>query len=98
MRAVRTIGCSSLCHPGSHRQGFLSPAVQSMTVRSTPSQSRLSSFPTTSNRTGEFDMRNPFIPSRSTICRLADTALIFGVAAAGLVAVIAATLRQMGAL
>ena len=40
-------------------------------------------------------MENPFIPSRSRICRVADIALIFGVVIAGLVAVIAAVCNQM---
>ena len=40
-------------------------------------------------------MENPFIPSRSRICRLVDMALIFGVVVAGLVAVIAAVCNQL---
>jgi len=103
MRAARAVGCSSLCHPGFHRQGDRwsrsggrsSPAVQSKTVRATPSSSRVSEFATTPNRTGRIDMENPFIPSRSRICRVADIALIFGVVIAGLVAVIAAVCNQM---
>ncbi|WP_349433614.1 hypothetical protein [Pararhizobium sp. A13] len=40
-------------------------------------------------------MENPFIPSRSRICRVADMALIFGVVVSGLVAVIAAVCSQL---
>ncbi|WP_281288946.1 hypothetical protein [Rhizobium straminoryzae] len=40
-------------------------------------------------------MKNPFIPSRSPICRVADWLMIFGLAIAGLVAVIAALLSQV---
>lgn len=103
MRAAPTIGCSSLCHPGFHRQGDRfsrsggrsSPAVQSKTVRATPSPSSVSEFATTPNRTGRIDMENPFIPSRSCICQVADMALIFGVVVAGLVAVTAAVCSQL---
>lgn len=38
---------------------------------------------------------NLFIPARSAICRAADTALIFGVVAAGLAAAIAVAFRQL---
>jgi hypothetical protein len=41
------------------------------------------------------DMQNPFIPSREPICRIADTALVFAVAAAGAAAVAAAVVRQI---
>ncbi len=40
-------------------------------------------------------MENPFIPSRSPVCRLADWLLIFGLAIAGLVAAIAALISQV---
>lgn len=43
----------------------------------------------------KIDMGNPFIPSREPICRIADTALIFAVAVAGVVAVAVAVLRQL---
>lgn len=36
----------------------------------------------------------PFIPAHSTICRAADTALLFSVALFGLVAVVIAIVRQ----
>ncbi|WP_455270335.1 hypothetical protein [Rhizobium herbae] len=39
-------------------------------------------------------MKNPFIPSRSPICRLADTVLVFSITIAGLVAVLAAIANQ----
>jgi hypothetical protein len=40
-------------------------------------------------------MRNPFIPSRSRICRLADMVLIFAVSAAGLSAAVVSLLLQV---
>jgi hypothetical protein len=40
-------------------------------------------------------MENPFIPSRSIVCRLADWLLIFGLAIAGLVAATAALISQV---
>ena len=43
----------------------------------------------------KIDMQNPFIPSREPICRIADTALIFAVAVAGVAAVAAAVIRQI---
>lgn len=105
MGVARTIGCSSLFYPEFHRQGDRfsrsggrsSPAVQSKTVRATSSQFRVSEFATMPIRTGKIDMENPFIPSRSRICRVADMALIFAVAVAGLAAVIAAVLNQIKA-
>lgn len=45
--------------------------------------------------TDKIDTRNPFIPSTSPICRMADTALIFGVAAAGLLAVLVSLAMQV---
>ncbi len=40
-------------------------------------------------------MRNPFIPSQSRVCELANLVMIFGVTAAGLFAAIAALLVQV---
>jgi len=40
-------------------------------------------------------MRNPFIPSRSPICRAAETFLIFAMAAAGFAAAAMCLLGQM---
>ncbi|MBP1844792.1 hypothetical protein J2046_003059 [Rhizobium petrolearium] len=42
-------------------------------------------------------MKNPFIPSHSPICRVADLIMIFGIAVAGLVAAIAAVFVQVSA-
>lgn len=103
---VLTAGRSSLCYPipaAADRQNVLRtrfcgksvPAVRSMPVSATPSLSPVSTIATTANRTGEIDMRNPFIPSRSRICNWVETALIFGVAAMGLIAVVVATYRQL---
>lgn len=40
-------------------------------------------------------MRNPFIPSRSPVCRAADQVLMFSVALAGCAAVIAVFVKQI---
>jgi hypothetical protein len=40
-------------------------------------------------------MRNPFIPSRSPVCRAADTFLISSVVVAGVVAAILSLAHQM---
>lgn len=52
--------CSSLCHPGSHRQGCHSPAVQH--CRATLEASGGSPIRTTSKAADDFDGRNPFNP------------------------------------
>ncbi|MGC4409579.1 MULTISPECIES: hypothetical protein [Rhizobium] len=44
----------------------------------------------------KIDNRNPFIPSLSPVCRLADAALLFSVVLFGLVAAGAVVLRQIG--
>lgn len=46
-------------------------------------------------RQREIDIRNPFIPSLSPVCRVADQGLLFCVALAGLVAVVASFLSQV---
>ena len=43
----------------------------------------------------KIDMPNPFITTRSPICRAADYALIFITAAGGIAAVLAAVLRGL---
>lgn len=52
--------CSSLCHPGFHRQGCYSPAVQH--CRATLEASGGSLMCTTSKVGEDFDGRNPFNP------------------------------------
>jgi hypothetical protein len=52
--------CSSLCHPGFHRQGRHSPAVQH--CRATLEASGGSLMRTTSKAADDFDGRNPFNP------------------------------------
>lgn len=47
------------------------------------------------NRHTEIVMKNPFIPSFSPICRVADTVLLFAISAAGLIAVSIALVRQV---
>lgn len=106
MSVALTAGRSSPCYPvpaSAGRQNVLRtrsggksvPAARSLPVSATTSLSPVFSIATTPIRTGEIDMKNPFIPSRSRICQWADTALIFSVVAAGLVAAMAATLRQL---
>lgn len=46
-------------------------------------------------RRSEIDMRNPFIPASSPVCRLAETALMFCVALAGLAAAVIALVRTL---
>lgn len=48
-----------------------------------------------SKRRSEVDTRNPFIPSSSPVCRVADQVLVFSVALAGVVAGVAAILKQV---
>ncbi|CAH0339614.1 hypothetical protein [Rhizobium sp. CECT 9324] len=43
----------------------------------------------------EIDSRNPFIPSSSPVCRVADLVLLFSVALAGLVAAAVALFVQL---
>jgi hypothetical protein len=40
-------------------------------------------------------MRNPFIPSRSRVCDLANLAMVFAVAAAGLAAAVSVIIIQV---
>ena len=48
-----------------------------------------------SKKQPEVDIRNPFIPSLSPVCRLADTALLFCVALFGLAAAGAALIAEV---
>lgn len=43
-------------------------------------------------------VRNPFIPARDRVCRMADTLLIFSLAFAGVSAAIFALINQIGAM
>lgn len=69
--------------------------LSSQAVCATPRQSPKWSPPTMTKPQVKIDMQNPFIPSRQPICRMADTALIFAVTVAGVVAVAAALIRQI---
>lgn len=40
-------------------------------------------------------MKQPFLPSRSQICRIADLAMIFAIAVAGLVAALLSLVAQV---
>jgi len=57
--------------------------------RATPADFPVSEVRTMTKRHPEIDTRNPFIPSHSPVCRLADTALLFSVALSGLLSVLA---------
>jgi hypothetical protein len=46
-------------------------------------------------RRADLDIRNPFIPSRSPVCRVADQALVCGAALFGFVAALIALIRQV---
>lgn len=41
--------------------------------------------------------RNPFIPARDPVCRMADTLLIFSIALAGVSAAFITIIKQLGA-
>lgn len=96
MSAAQTSRCSSLQHPGFHRQNdCLSSRLSSLAVCATPQQSPMSASLTMAKQQPKIDMPNPFITTRSPICRAADYALIFITAAGGIAAVLAAVLRGL---
>lgn len=68
------------------RASLSSPRLSSHGERATPPFSRKAGAATTAKTQREIDIRNPFIPASSPVCRVADTALLFGVALAGLAA------------
>lgn len=98
---TRTTRRSSLYHPVpaalADRQGQTAPAVRSLVDRVTPSFSGIATIATMSKTQAEFDGSNPFIPSSSPVCRLADTALVFWVALIGLSAAVIAVIRHLSA-
>ncbi|PTM92856.1 hypothetical protein C7449_107270 [Mycoplana dimorpha] len=89
---------SSLYHPVTTevvRQGRCAPSVSLASapgcsarsfLRATTRQFPIGAVRTMTKRQREFDTRNPFIPARSPVCNAAQTALLFCVALAGLVA------------
>ena len=83
---------SALAYRDTCRRDPKSPAVSHGAVRATTELSRVSAPKPMAKVTPEFGS-NPFIPARSSICRAADTTLIFGVVAMGLVAVIFSVAR-----
>lgn len=72
----------------------LPPRLSGPAGRATPELSRKAQRGTTSNRRGEIDL-NPFIPSSSPVCRVADTALLYSVVLLGLAAAVTALARQV---
>lgn len=78
----------------SRKSGLFAPAVQSETVSATPRPSFNRWRPTMTKQHGKIDTSNAFIPSRSPVCRWADTVLVFAVTVAGVVAAAAAIAAQ----
>lgn len=72
----------------------LSPRLSSPAGRATSQLSANRPFGTMSKRHGEID-HNPFIPSSSPVCRVADTVLVYCVALFGLAAAVLALCRQV---
>lgn len=71
------------------------PGCQTRSVGATSGQSRISATSPMTKRRAEIDTRNPFIPSFSPVCRVADQVLLFSVALGGLAAVVAALIGQL---
>lgn len=95
---TRSLRRSSLCHPVpafADRQGESAPAVRSSKDRVTAFLSCIRASASTANAQDETDSQNPFIPSFSPVCRLADTALLFGVVLFGLAAAGAAFIAEV---
>lgn len=109
MRVARTtVRSSSLFHPvaalcrpaGKHTsfpfQGVFPRLIETCpVVRSTPSHFLISGRPPMTKQRPELD-RNPFIPARDRVCRLADTLLVFSFALAGVSAAVLALLKHLG--
>ena len=90
---------SALAYRDACRRDRQSPAVSHGAVRATTELSRISAAAPMAKRQGDFGS-NPFIPSRSPICRMANVVMMWAVTAASLIAaaaVLAARL-QGGAL
>lgn len=92
---------SSLCHPvparRADRQGEAAPAVRSLVDRVTAFFSGIAPLATTAKEQPEIDVRNPFIPASSPVCRGADVALVYWVAFIGFAAAVVALVRQVSA-
>lgn len=80
--AVRTaaLACRDL------RRRNLVPGCQTRSTGATSRQSRISGSPPMTKKRVEIDGRNPFIPSFSPVCCVADLVLLFSVALLGLAA------------
>lgn len=77
------------------RRRDIVPGCQSRSASATPRQSRISGPPPMTKKRAEIATRNPFIPSLSPACRVADLVLVFSVALAGLAAVSAAFISYL---
>lgn len=71
--------------------------IETCTVtRSMPRHFLISGRPPMTKPHSEID-RNPFVPARDRVCRLADTLLIFSIALAGVSAAFFALINYLGA-
>lgn len=107
MVVTRSDRRSSLCHPVPTQEagrqsgifsrigGCFAPAVRSIDDRATAQHSRFSSPGTMTKARPEIDVRNPFIPSFSPVCRVADQLLVFSVGLAGLAAALSVLVQQV---
>ena len=107
MVVTRSDRRSSLCHPVptqavgrqsgifSRVGGCFAPAVRSIDDRATPVVSDFRTIGTMTKLRPEIDSSNPFIPSHSPVCRLADQMMIVSVVLSGLVAAIIAVAQQV---
>ena len=71
------------------------PRLSCLSLRATPQQSPFSARSPMTKAQPEIDVRNPFIPASSPVCRVAHTALLFSVVLAGLAAAVAGLIRQI---
>ena len=78
---------SALAYRDACRRDPKSPAVSHGAARATTELSRISATAPMAKRQGDFGS-NPFIPSRSPICRMANVVMMWAVAAASLVAAV----------
>ncbi|WP_337267094.1 hypothetical protein [Oryzifoliimicrobium ureilyticus] len=97
---MQSLRRSSLFHPVAaalaDRQGAnIAPAVRSLNDRITISFSGNQVRVSTTKEQPEIDVRNPFIPSSSSVCRLADLVMMTGMLLIGITAVLLALLSKV---
>ena len=69
------------------------PGCQSRPVSATTSTSLISEQRPMTKPAAKIDIRNPFIPASSPVCRAADSALLFSVVLLGVAAVLVVLLK-----